>query len=72
MITEDKEDDKKYVKGGLCDIDYGSFRPNVGYLKINSAYLKNSRIKEYPWLITSVMHELIHILGFNKISFKFF
>ena len=65
ISEEEKVNEEDYINGGICAIDNDNLRPIIGYIKIYSGFnfkIKNSDDK----FIMLIMHQLTHILGFNK------
>ena len=62
-ITED------LISGGICALDDSNLRPIIAYIKFNDGFnfnIKNSKDK----FTILIMHQLTHILGFNKHMIK--
>ena len=62
-ITED------LISGGICALDDSNLRPIIAYIKFNDGFnfnVKNSKDK----FTILIMHQLTHILGFNKHMIK--
>jgi hypothetical protein len=65
---------ESYMEGGLCYLDLGSFRPNVGYIRVylSSVTGKNEKFDDNHIMITHMLHILTQLLGFNEFSYNFF
>jgi len=62
-----------------CSRDEGSLRPNIGQININKKYLKTAASQQgegYSWMIglenqiSTMLHELTHVLGFSKYMYN--
>ncbi len=65
ILEENKVNEEDFIKGGICALDEDNLRPIIAYIKIYSGFnfnIKNSDDK----FIMLIMHQLTHILGFNK------
>ena len=62
------DNEEKNIKSGICEIDSKFYYPLIGILKISTKINFKYLNSENNFMI-NLSHQLIHILGFNKIGF---
>ena len=65
ISEEEKVNEEDYIKGGICAIDDDNLRPIIAYIKIYSGFNFNRKNSDDKFIML-IMHQLTHILGFNK------
>jgi len=58
---------------GRCEMDRGSLRPNAGQVFINLKYAPTDpSVNDMELIISSLMHEMTHILVMSNTLYKYY
>ena len=68
----DFKEKKQFSTAGICAIEKKTKRPIIAYIKLRVGYKDEILIKNEDYFIPNILHQLIHILGFNKKSMDYF